>query len=61
LRFATGATLAGAYPPGMKLAAGWYKEGRGMAIGVMVGALTLGSAVPFLVRWVVPADAGSSC
>ena len=57
LRFLTGATLAGAYPPGMKLAAGWYKESRGMAIGVMVGALTLGSALPFLVRWVVPADA----
>jgi MFS family permease len=56
LRFVTGATLAGAYPPGMKLAAGWYKAGRGMAIGVMVGALTLGSAVPFLVRWAVPAN-----
>lgn len=57
LRFLTGATLAGAYPPGMKLAAGWYKTGRGMAIGVMVGALTLGSAVPYLVRWMVPPDA----
>ena len=57
LRFVTGATLAGAYPPGMKLAAGWYKERRGMAIGVMVGALTLGSAIPFLVRWAIPADA----
>ena len=57
LRFLTGAFLAGAYPPGMKLAAGWFREGRGMAIGVMVGALTLGSAFPHLVRWVVPADA----
>jgi MFS family permease len=56
LRFVTGATLAGAYPPGMKLAAGWFKTGRGMAIGVMVGALTLGSALPHLVRWVVPAE-----
>ena len=57
LRFITGATLAGAYPPGMKLAAGWFKTGRGMAIGMMVGALTLGSALPHLVRWVVPAEA----
>lgn len=56
LRFLTGAALAGAYPPGMKLAAGWFKTGRGMAIGVMVGALTLGSAAPYLVRWVVPPD-----
>jgi MFS family permease len=57
LRFLTGAALAGAYPPGMKLAAGWFRTGRGTAIGVMVGALTLGSALPHLVRWMVPAEA----
>lgn len=57
LRFLTGAALAGAYPPGMKLAAGWFRAGRGTAIGVMVGALTLGSAFPHLVRWMVPAGA----
>lgn len=57
LRFITGAALAGAYPPGLKLAAGWFKTGRGTAIGMMVGALTLGSAFPHLVRWVIPAEA----
>jgi len=53
-RLLTGAALAGVYPPGMKIAAGWFKEGRGWAIGILVGALTLGSASPHLVRWAVP-------
>jgi len=52
----TGAALAGVYPPGMKIVAGWYREGRGLAIGVLVGALTLGSALPQLVRWAVPVE-----
>ncbi len=56
-RLLTGAALAGVYPPGMKIAAGWFKEGRGWAIGILVGALTLGSASPHLVRWAVPATA----
>jgi MFS family permease len=56
LRVLTGAALAGVYPPGMKIVAGWYREGRGLAIGVLVGALTLGSALPHLVRWAVPAE-----
>jgi len=38
-RLLTGAALAGVYPPGMKIAAGWFKEGRGLAIGILVGAL----------------------
>src|SRR2546426_1223126 len=38
LRMLTGAALAGVYPPGMKIVAGWYREGRGLAIGVLVGA-----------------------
>src|SRR5437773_2336899 len=46
LRVATGAALAGVYPPGMKIAAGWFRDGRGWAIGMLVGALTLGSAAP---------------
>ena len=50
LRFLTGVALAGVYPPGMKLMAGWFREGRGFAIGVLVGALTVGSALPHLVR-----------
>lgn len=56
-RLLTGAALAGVYPPGMKIAAGWFKEGRGLAIGTLVGALTLGSASPHLVRWAVAPEA----
>jgi MFS family permease len=50
LRFATGVCLAGVYPPAMKTMAGWFVRGRGLALGVMVGALTAGSAVPHLVN-----------
>ena len=57
LRVATGAALAGVYPPGMKIVAGWFRDGRGWAIGIMVGALTLGSALPHLLRWLVPVTA----
>jgi MFS family permease len=48
LRMATGVMLAGVYPTGMKLIATWFKQGRGLAIGVLVGALTIGSASPHL-------------
>jgi MFS family permease len=50
LRFVTGVALAGAYPPAMKIMATWFREGRGLAIGILVGALTIGSATPHLVR-----------
>jgi MFS family permease len=50
LRFLTGASLAGVYPPGMKLVATWTKEDRGFGIGLLVGALTLGSALPHLLN-----------
>ena len=50
LRFITGAALAGVYPSGLKVMAGWFKEGRGMALGVLVGALTVGSAGPHLIK-----------
>src|SRR5688572_11526034 len=50
LRFLTGMFLAGVYPPGMKIMATWFKHGRGMALGVLVGALTLGKASPYLVN-----------
>jgi MFS family permease len=50
LRLATGAFLAGVYPPGMKAMATWFRAGRGTALGVMVGALTLGSSLPHLVN-----------
>lgn len=49
LRFVTGMALAGTYPPGLKLMTSWFDRGRGAALGVLVGALTLGSAVPQLV------------
>jgi MFS family permease len=49
LRFATGVCLAGAYPPAMKIMATWFREGRGLAIGILVGALTVGSAIPHLI------------
>jgi MFS family permease len=48
LRFATGMALALVYPPGMKIAAGWFRENRGFALGVLIGALTLGKAFPHL-------------
>jgi MFS family permease len=50
LRFMTGVFLAGVYPPGMKLATTWSRRYRGLAVGLLVGALTLGSASPHLVR-----------
>ena len=50
LRIITGAALAGVYPPGIKLVAGWWRDRRGTAIGVLVGALTIGSASPNLFR-----------
>ena len=48
LRFLTGASLALVYPPGMKIAAGWFRDGRGLALGMLIGALTLGKAFPYL-------------
>ena len=50
LRFVTGLAMAGAYPPAMKIMATWFREGRGLALGILVGALTVGSATPHLVR-----------
>jgi MFS family permease len=50
LRFATGMLLAGVYPPAMKMIATWFRSARGLAIGTIVGALTLGKATPYLVR-----------
>jgi MFS family permease len=50
LRFITGLFLAGVYPPGLKIMASWFRTSRGMALGVLVGALTLGKASPYLVN-----------
>jgi MFS family permease len=49
-RVATGLFLAGVYPPALKLASTWFQRGRGTALGIVVGALTLGSATPHLVN-----------
>ena len=49
-RFVTGAALAAVYPVAMKLAAGWFRRDRGLAIGVVNGALTVGVALPLLFR-----------
>ena len=50
LRFLTGFFLAGIYPVGMKIAAGWYQRGLGKALGFLVGALVLGTAFPHLLK-----------
>lgn len=50
LRFLTGFALAGVYPVGMKIMATWMKEDRGLGLGLLVGALTVGSASPHLLR-----------
>jgi len=52
LRFLTGMFLAGVYPPAMKILATWFRHGRGLALGVLVGALTLGKATPYLINGV---------
>lgn len=52
LRFLTGVFLAGVYPPAMKMAATWFRSGRGLAIGTLVGALTVGKAAPYLLQGV---------
>jgi MFS family permease len=49
-RFATGFFLAGMYPVGMKIASGWYDRDLGLALGWLVGALVLGTALPHLIR-----------
>ena len=56
LRFMTGALLAGVYPVGMKIAVGWGQKDRGLLVGALVGALTLGSAAPHLLALIGGAD-----
>jgi MFS family permease len=54
LRFLTGFALAGVYPPGMKVVVSWFRRARGTALGVLIGALTVGSALPQLLNAVNP-------
>ena len=56
LRFLTGALLAGVYPVGMKIAVGWGTTDRGLLVGLLVGALTLGKSAPYLAAFVGGAD-----
>lgn len=49
LRFVTGMALAGVYPPAMKIMASWSRRNRGYLIGLLVGALTVGSGLPHLI------------
>ena len=49
-RAATGFFLAGVYPPAMKMAATWFRARRGLAVGTVVGALTIGKAAPYLIN-----------
>ena len=64
-RFVTGVAMAGVYPVGMKLASTWAKGDMGLMVGILVGALTLGSASPHLfnvwagVDWRGPVAAAS--
>ena len=67
LRFVTGVAMAGVYPVGMRLAATWAKGDMGLLVGILVGALTLGSALPHLFNalggldWRVPLATASVC
>jgi len=60
LRVVTGICMAGIYPVGMKLASTWAKGDMGLMVGILVGALTLGSAAPHLfnafggMQWRIP-------
>jgi MFS family permease len=57
-RFLAGAFLAGVYPPAMKMASTWFRERRGLAVGTIVGALTVGKAGPYLLSALPNASVG---
>jgi len=56
LRLVTGIMLAGVYPVGMKIAAGWGLKDRGLLVAILVGALTFGSSLPHLATLMGGAD-----
>jgi MFS family permease len=57
LRFLTGLFLAGVYPPAMKMVSTWFRSARGLAVGTVVGGLTVGKATPYLVGALEARDA----
>ncbi len=52
LRFLTGFFLAGVYPVGMKIAADYFEQGLGKALGLLVAALVVGTGLPHFLRYV---------
>lgn len=56
LRLITGICMAGIYPIGMKMVATWSRGDTGFLVGLLVGALTMGSALPHLFAVAVPLD-----
>lgn len=56
-RFLTGVAMAGVYPPAMKIIASWTQADRGTFIGLVVGAVTIGSGMPHLLN-ALAADSG---
>ena len=56
LRLVTGVCMAGIYPIGMKMVATWARGDTGFLVGLLVGALTMGSALPHLFSVAVPLD-----
>ncbi|NLS00033.1 MFS transporter [Rhizobium sp. P38BS-XIX] len=54
-RFLTGLSLSAVYPPALKLVSTWFVRDRGLALGAIVGALTLGSSMPHLFRAITQA------
>jgi len=66
LRFVTGVAMAGVYPVGMKLASTWARGDMGLMVGILVGALTFGSATPHLfnavggIDWRIPVALASA-
>jgi MFS family permease len=58
-RFLTGFFLAGVYPPGMKMVATWFRSARGLAIGTVVGAVTVGKSAPYLFKALGGAGTGA--
>lgn len=50
LRLITGFAMAGVYPVGMKIVISWFPKNRGLALGTLIGALSIGSALPQLIN-----------